>query len=59
MARSGGAWKQGARSGLYRAVVVRQGVEHATDWVQVQFLEVDDKANARRIRGCVNRRPRA
>jgi hypothetical protein len=54
MVKTGGTWKQGARYGHYRAVVIRKGVEHATDWVQVQFMEADDKANVRRVRGCVN-----
>lgn len=54
MVKTGGAWKQGGRYGHYRAVVVRKGIEHATDWVQVQLLEANDKTNARRVRGCVN-----
>jgi hypothetical protein len=54
MVRTGGTWKQGARYGHYRAVVLRKGIEHASDWVQVQFLEADDKTNTRRVRGCVN-----
>ena len=54
MAKTAGTWKQGARYGYYRAIVVRKGIEHATDWVQVQLLEADDNANVRRVRGCIN-----
>jgi hypothetical protein len=54
MVKTGGLWKQGARYGHYRAVVLRKGIEHATDWVQVQFLEADDRTNTRRTSGCVN-----
>jgi hypothetical protein len=54
LVKTEGTWKQGSRYGYYRAVVVRKGIEHAIDSVQVQFLEVDDKAKAIRLRGCVS-----
>jgi hypothetical protein len=54
MVKTSGTWKQGPRYGYYRALVLRKGIEHASDRVQVQFLEADDKANVRRPRGCVN-----
>jgi len=54
MVKTSGTWKQGPRSGYYRVLVLRKGIEHANERVQVQFLEADDKANLRRLRGCVN-----
>ena len=54
LAKTGGAWKQKERYGYLRVVVLRKGIEHATDWVQVQILEVDDKANLTRSRACVD-----
>jgi hypothetical protein len=54
LVKTGGPWKQVDRYGLLRIVVLRKGMEHAMDAVQVQILEADDKANEQRLRACVD-----
>jgi len=51
MVRSGGLWKEGATYGNFRVLLVRQGVEHAIDHVEVQVTTAKDSARA--IRSCV------
>lgn len=49
--RSGGLWKQDSAYGNFRVLVVRKGVEHALDHVEVQVTSiVDDDTTA--IRHC-------
>ena len=40
--KTGGLWEQGDWYGHYRVVVVRSGVEHSFDHVQVQIMRVVD-----------------
>ena len=54
LAKTGGLWTQGDHYGHYRVLVLRKGIEHAIDQVQVQWLEADDKANVRHARTCIN-----
>ena len=43
MSKTGGLWTQGDRYGHYRVVVVRSGVEHSIDRVQLEILRVKDE----------------
>jgi hypothetical protein len=54
LVRTGGFWKQGKRFGHFRVVVVRKGIEHATDWAQLQILESNDQTQKRRVTTCID-----
>jgi hypothetical protein len=54
LVRTGGFWKQGKRFGHFRVVVVRKGIEHATDWAQLQLLESNDQSQRRKVTTCVD-----
>ena len=54
MLKTSGTWTRGKRYGYYRAIVLRKGIEHAMDQVQVQLLEADDKTNSVRVVTCVD-----
>lgn len=49
MVKSGGLWKLNGEYGNYRVLVVRRGVEHAMDHIEVQVTTVNHK---RGIRHC-------
>jgi hypothetical protein len=54
LVKTGGFWEQGKRLGHFRIVVVRRGIEHATDWAQLQILERDDRAGKTKVAACVD-----
>jgi hypothetical protein len=54
LVRTGGFWMQAKRYGQFRVVVLRRGIEHSTEWAQLQILESDDQAQKRRATRCVD-----
>jgi hypothetical protein len=54
LVKTGGFWKQGKRFGHFRVVVVRKGIEHATDWAQLQLIESDDQTQKRKAISCID-----
>lgn len=54
LVKTGGFWKQGKRFGHFRIVVIRRGIEHATDWAQLQTIERDDQIQKSRAIACTD-----
>src|SRR5581483_5236544 len=54
LVRTGGFWTQGKRFGHFRVVVIRKGIEHATEWAQLQVIESDDQVQKRKAITCVD-----
>jgi hypothetical protein len=54
LSKTGGSWQDGAKYGYYRALAIRKGLEHATDWVQIQILEAHEKSNSVQPKLCAD-----